>query len=367
MGVYGWGSSMTLVAHFDIPYTRVIAPDGSVEGDLPDFARDPGAVIPLYRAMVRTRTFDQRAVALHRTGRLGTFPSNLGQEAVGVGVASAMLPEDVLVPAYRDVGAQLYRGVTPVELLLYWAGDERGSDFSGPRHDFPISITVGEHPVQAAGVALAMQIRRERRVAVCTMGDGASSKGAFYEAMNVAGSMCLPVVFVIVNNQWAISAPRAIQSAAPTLAQKALAAGFPGEQVDGNDVVAVNAVCSRAIERARAGEGPTLIEAITYRLGDHTTVDDARRYRADEEVSRNWELEPVGRIRTYLADAGVWTKEDEEGLLAECAADVDRAAEEYLAIPPPSTESMFDHLYEELPPSVAEQRRQALRESPNDA
>ena len=358
---------MTTVAHFDIPYTRVIAPDGTVEGDLPDFARDVGEVVELYRAMVRTRTFDARAVALHRTGRLGTYPSNLGQEAVGVGIAAAMLTDDVLVPAYRDVAAQLGRGVTPVELLLYWAGDERGSDFAGPRKDFPISITVGEHPVQAAGVALAMQIRRERRVAVCTMGDGASSKGAFYEAMNVAGSMCLPLIFVIVNNGWAISAPRAIQSAAPTLAQKAVAAGFPGEQVDGNDVIAVTDVSRRAIERARAGEGPTLIEAVTYRLGDHTTVDDARRYRADEDVSRNWEFEPIGRIRSFLVAAGAWTKEDEEGLLAGCAAEIDQAAEEYLATPPLPTEAMFDHLYAELPPTVAAQRRRAIQESPDDA
>ena len=264
---------MATVAPFDIPYTRIIAPDGSVDGDLPDFARDPAGVIPLYRAMVRTRTFDARAIALHRTGRLGTYPSGLGQEAVGAGIAYAMKPEDVLVPAYRDTGAQLGRGVTPFELLMYWGGDERGSDYSGPRRDFPVSITVGEHPPHAAGVALAMQIRREPRVAVCTLGDGATSKGAFYEAINVAGSMWLPLVVVIVNNQWAISAPRAIQSGAPTLAQKAVAAGFPGEQVDGNDVIAVADVCARAVERARTGEGPTLIEAITYRLGDHTTVD----------------------------------------------------------------------------------------------
>jgi pyruvate dehydrogenase E1 component alpha subunit len=358
---------MTTVAHFDIPYTRVIAPDGSVEGDLPDFARDPSEVAALYRGMVRTRTFDARAVALHRTGRLGTYPSNLGQEAVGVGIAAAMQPDDVLVPAYRDVGAMLGRGVTPIELLLYWSGDERGSNFAGPRKDFPISITVGEHPVQAAGVALAMQIRRERRVALCTMGDGASSKGAFYEAMNVAGSMYLPVVFVIVNNQWAISAPRAIQSAAPTLAQKALAAGFPGEQVDGNDVIAVTDVCRRAVERARVGEGPTLIEAVTYRLGDHTTVDDARRYRADADVSRNWEFEPIGRIRSFLVAAGAWTKEDEEGLLAECAAEIDRGAEEYLATPLPRSEEMFDYLYAELPPDLQAQRLQAIQESQHDA
>lgn len=350
---------MTTVASFDIPYTTFIAPDGSVEGDLPEFARDPAAVVPLYRAMVRSRTFDARCVALHRTGRLGTYASCLGQEAVGVGLASAMREEDVLVPSYRDVPAQFWRGVTPYEVFLYWAGDERGSDFAVPRRDFPNSITVGEHTVQAAGVALAMQIKAEPRVAVCMIGDGASSKGAFYEAMNVAGSMYLPAVFVIVNNGWAISAPRAIQSAAPTLAQKGIAAGMPGVQVDGNDVVAMAEVSRQAIERARTGEGPTVIEAVTYRLGDHTTVDDARRYREDAEVSRQWELEPITRIRAFLVAAGAWTKEDEEGLLAECAAEIDRAAEEYLATAPLTAEAMFDHLYAELPPDVEAQRLQA--------
>jgi pyruvate dehydrogenase E1 component alpha subunit len=208
-----------------------------------------------------------------------------------------------------------------------------------------------------------MQIRREPRVAVCTLGDGGSSKGAFYEALNVAGVMYLPMVTVVVNNGWAISAPRAIQSAAPTLAQKAVAAGMPGVQVDGNDVIAVTEVCREAVERARAGEGPTLIEALTYRLGDHTTVDDARRYRDDAEVSRAWEVEPLGRIRNLLVAAGAWTKEDEEGLLAESAAEVDRAAEEFLATGPPPAEAMFDHLYETLPPGIAAQRLQASLEA----
>jgi 2-oxoisovalerate dehydrogenase E1 component alpha subunit len=358
--------TMSTIASFDIPHTRFIAPDGRAERDLPEFARDPRALIPLYRAMVRSRSMDARAVALHRTGRLGTYASGLGQEAVGVGLASAMEPDDVLVPSYREQAALLWRGVTPLEILLYWGGDERGSDFAGSRGDFPVSITVGEHPPQAAGVALAMKIRGERRVAFCTIGDGATSKGAFYEAINVAGAMCLPLVTVIVNNGWAISAPRSIQSAAPTLAQKAVAAGIPGEQVDGNDAIAVAEACRRAAARARAGEGATLIEAVTYRLADHTTVDDARRYRHDAEVSRQWELEPVGRLRNYLVAAGVWVKEDEEGLLAECAAEVDGAAEEYMATPPLPPEAMFDHLYAELPVSLEAQRLQAIQESAAD-
>ncbi len=343
----------------EIPYTSHIAPDGTLINGLPETTPDPESVIPLYRAMVRARTFDARAIALHRTGRLGTYSSCLGQEAVGVGMAYAMAEDDVFVPSYREQAGQLVRGVTPVELLLYWGGDERGSDFSGPREDYPVCITVGEHGVQAAGVALAFKIRREPRVAVCAMGDGASSKGAFYEAINAAGAMNLPLVMVLVNNGWAISAPTSVQTTAQTLAHKAVAAGIPGEQVDGNDVVAVTDVCSRAIERAREGGGPTLIEAVTYRLADHTTVDDARRYRNDDEVSAHWRLEPVARIRDFLAASGVWGKADEEELRAECSAEVDRAAEEFLAIPGQPTEAMFDHVWAEMPPDVAQQRIQA--------
>jgi pyruvate dehydrogenase E1 component alpha subunit len=350
---------MTAVASFDIPSVRYLRPDGSVEGTLPDFAHDPAALVPLYRAMVLTRTFDQRAIALQRTGRLGTYASCLGEEAVGVGVAFAMTPDDVLVPSYREQAAQLWRGVTMVELFLYWGGDERGSDFAGPRGDFPISVTVGEHPPHAAGVALAMKIRRQPRVAVCVVGDGGSSKGDFFEALNVAGALGLPVVFVVVNNQWAISVPRARQCGAATLAQKAVAAGIPGEQVDGNDVVAVADSARRALARARSGAGATLIEAVTYRLADHTTVDDASRYRDDAEVSRHWGQEPVARLRAYLTSVGVWSRDDEERLLVSCTREVDQAAEEYLTIPPQPAEAMFDHLFAKLPADLAAQRRAA--------
>jgi 2-oxoisovalerate dehydrogenase E1 component alpha subunit len=350
---------METVASFEISLVRYIGPDGRPVTALPDFAQDPAALVPLYRAMVLTRTFDQRAVALQRTGRLGTYASCLGEEAVGVGLASAMAPDDVLLPSYREQAAQLWRGVTMVELFLYWGGDERGSDFAGPRGDFPISVTVGEHPPHAAGVALAMKIRREPRVAVCVVGDGASSKGDFYEALNLAGALGLPVVFVVVNNQWAISVPRSRQSGAKTLAQKAVAAGIPGEQIDGNDVVAVVDATRRALDRARAGGGAGLIEAVTYRLADHTTVDDASRYRDDGEVSRHWDDEPVARLRTFLTSVGVWGRDDEERLLVDCAHEVDQAAEEYLTIPPQPAEAMFDHLFAQLPAELAAQRRAA--------
>ncbi len=310
--------------------------------------------------MVLTRTFDAKAVALQRTGRLGTFASSLGQEAVAVGIGAAMRPDDVLLPSFREQGAQFIRGVSMVELLLYWGGDERGSDFAGPREDFPICVPVGTQASHAVGVALAFRLREEKRAAVCVIGDGATSKGDVYEAMNLAGVWRLPVVFIVNNNEWAISVPRRAQTAAETLAQKAIATGFAGEQVDGNDVIAVRATVERALQRARDEGEPCLIEALTYRLSDHTTVDDASRYRDDAEVSARWKEEPIARLRTYLADAGLWGKEEEDRLLADCNERVNDATEQYLATAPQSPESMFDHLYADLPNALADQRASLL-------
>ena len=353
---------MTKVASFEVEHSRVLDPTGKTTQPLPGFAEERDVLVALYRAMVLTRTFDAKAIALQRTGRLGTYASCLGQEAVAVGVGSAMAREDVLLPYAREQGAQLLRGVTLTELFLYWGGDERGSDFQGPREDFPISVPVSTHAPHAAGVALAFAIRNEPRVAVCVSGDGSTSKGDFYEALNVAGAWRLPVVFVVTNNQWAISMPRAAQTAAATLAQKAIAAGFAGEQVDGNDVIAVRHVVERALGRARSGGGPHLVEAITYRLSDHTTADNASRYRDDESVGRRWREDPIARLRTYLTSAHGWSKEDEEATLEGCAADVDRAAEEYLATPPQPVEAVFDFMFEHLPADLAAQRAAAVRE-----
>ena len=333
---------MTTIAEFAITMTRYLDPAGIPVAPLPDFAQDAAALVALYRGMVLARTFDVKAVALQRTGRLGTYASSLGQEAVAVGIAAAMQPSDVLLPSFREHGAQLWRGVTLRELFLYWGGDERGNDFAGPREDFPNCVPVGSHAPHAVGVALAFRLRRESRAAVCVFGDGATSKGDVAEALNMAGVWRVPAVFVVNNNGWAISVPLAKQTAAATLAQKAVAAGIPGEQVDGNDVIAVRCATERALARARSGAGPSLIEAVTYRLSDHTTADDASRYRDDAEVSRHWQAEPVARLRSYLTAAGFWDKDREEKLLQECGHAVEAAANEYLATPPQPPASIFD-------------------------
>ena len=348
------------VARFEIRYSRFVDPKGNAVRPLPDFAADRAELVALYRAMVLARAFDAKAVALQRTGRLGTFPSALGPEAVGVGLGAALRKDDVFLPSFREHGAQLWRGVSLVELFLFWGGDERGSDFAVAREDFPICVPVATHAPHAVGVALAFKLRHQQRVAVCAFGDGATSKGDVAEALNMAGVWRLPLVFVINNNRWAISVPVTQQTAAETLAQKAIAAGIEGEQVDGNDVIAVREAVARAVAKARAGGGPHLIEALTYRLSDHTTADDARRYRSDADVSPHWGEDPITRLRNHLVGRDMWAKADEEGLLAEVSAAVDKAAESYLATPPQDPTAIFDFTYETLPKDLIEQRQAVL-------
>ncbi|TPW16644.1 MAG: pyruvate dehydrogenase E1 component subunit alpha [Halothiobacillaceae bacterium] len=349
------------VAHFDIFYHQRLNAHGDLIDPLSPVVQSAELLISLYRAMVQTRTFDSKTVALQRTGKMGTFSSSLGQEAVGVAIGSAMRPEDVLLPTYREVGAQFLRGVTMTEILLYWGGDERGMAFTHQAEDFPTSVPIATQVPHAAGVATAMKLRQQPRVAVVTLGDGATSKGDFYEGINLAGAWQLPMVTVVVNNQWAISVPRAAQTHASTLAQKAIAAGVPGEQVDGNDVIALYERLTLALDKARRGEGPTLIEAITYRMSDHTTADDASRYRSGEELERQKLYDPITRMKKYLLQQNLWTESQDESLKAECSAKMEEAVRLYLDTPPRPPETMFDYLYETLPHAYHAQRAELTK------
>ncbi|WPC05998.1 pyruvate dehydrogenase (acetyl-transferring) E1 component subunit alpha [Pseudomonas benzenivorans] len=341
-----------------LPYTRYLDPEGRLLAALPDWADDFDLLIRLYRQMVLTRLFDQKAVALQRTGRIGTYAPTVGQEAIGVAIGALMRADDVLVPYYRDTAAQVMRGVRMEEILLYWGGDERGSAYVEPAvgQDFPLCVPIATQALHACGVATAMKIRGEHRVAVTTCGDGATSKGDFLEALNVAGAWQLPVVFVVNNNQWAISVPRRIQCGAPTLAQKAIGAGFHGEQVDGNDILALYDRLRWALERARQGKGPVLLECLSYRLGDHTTADDATRYRSADEVKQAWREEPIKRLQAFLAAQGVWDEKREQTLVGECQAQVQRAVEAFEAAGEQPLDSVFDHVYAQWPAALAEQR-----------
>jgi pyruvate dehydrogenase E1 component alpha subunit len=352
---------MKTVAEFEIRYQQFLAPDGAEVAKLPEFAREPAELVRMYRLMTLVRTFDTKAINLQRTGKLGTYASCLGHEATHVGAGAAMRAEDVLIPVYREYGAQFWRGVKMSNVLLYWGGDERGNDFSASRHDYAWCVPIASQTLHAAGVGMAMKVRGEKRCALTFIGDGGTSEGAFYEALNLAGARDLPVVFIIVNNGWAISVPIGEQTATATLAQKAIAAGIPGTQVDGNDVIAVRHVVGQALERARSGKGPTVVEAVTYRLSDHTTADDASRYRPAEEVKAAWHAEPLIRIRNHLIRVGAWNAEHEEQLKAECAREVEAAVNEYLNTPKPTTDAMFEYLFARQPRGLIEQRALARR------
>jgi pyruvate dehydrogenase E1 component alpha subunit len=354
-------SERTSAAQFEIPYRACLSPEGRPLGALPPVARDGELLQRMYRMMVRARSFDAKAVNLQRTGKLGTYPSCLGQEATHVAVGAAMRAEDVLFTVYREVGTKLWRGVDMYRVLLYWGGDERGTIYERSPQDFPFCVPIASQMPQAAGAALAIKIRGEPRCVVAFIGDGGTSQGAFYEAINLAGARGLPLVCVIVNNRWAISVPVEQQTAAQTLAQKAIAAGIPGVRVDGNDALAVFEVTREALERARAGHGPTVIETMTYRLADHTTSDDASRYRRAEEVQAAWAAEPLVRLRRFLEARDLWDESAEQALRRECAEQVEAAVRQYLAMPKQSTDTMFDYLLAELPAALQSQRDEARR------
>src|SRR5690606_692647 len=317
------GRSMTVAAKFEIEYLQYLDADGKAVSELPKAFKDPKVLLPLFKQMLYVRTFDTKAIALQRTGKLGTYAACLGQEASHVGIGASMKPEDVFAPSYREYGAQFMRGVLPREVLMYWGGDERGNDFQGPKNDYPWCVPISTQCLMAAGAALSFKLRKQDRIAVACCGDGGSSKTDFYAALNSAGAYKLPLVLCVINNGWAISVPRASQTGAETLAQQGIAAGLHRLLVDGNDQVAVREAMRRATERARKGEGGSVIEFMTYRLHDHTTADDARRYRGEEEVKAGWTREPFIRLRNYLVKAKVWDEAQEKAWLEECAKKVD--------------------------------------------
>jgi pyruvate dehydrogenase E1 component alpha subunit len=333
---------------------EILDTEGRVDGDLMP-TLDPGEVRGLYRDMVLMRTFDGKALNLQRQGRMGTWPPIKGQEAVQAGVALAMAENDWLIPAFREHGIMVLRGVPLHLVYAYWAGDERGSCYPEGVRCFPVAVPVGSQWQHGTGVGLSLKLRGEDAVAVTFGGDGSTSEGDFHEAVNCAGVFDARTVFVIQNNQWAISVPLHKQTAAETLAQKAHAYGVPGLQVDGNDVFAVYVAAHEAIERARSGGGPSLIEAVTYRLGDHTTADDATRYRADDEL-KMWEgRDPILRLRSYLEQQGLWDDDQEAVLLEEAQAWVEAQVKILEEMPKQAPEAIFTSMYDEMPPHLVEQ------------
>ena len=345
---------MKIIDRFEVPYYQYLNENSELADEIPPIAENKTALLQLYRIMILVRTMDTKAIALQRTGKLGTYPSTRGQEAVFVGVGNAMDKTDIFVPYYRDMGTLIQRGTKLSQILQYWGGDERGNCYDNM--DFPYSVPIGSQTLHAAGAAFAVKFRKEKRAVLSMIGEGATSQGDVYEAMNVAGIWKLPIVFVVCNNQWAISVSREAQTAAHTIAQKAIAAGFNGEQIDGNDIIAVQHRTVEALKSAREKGEPRLLEMVCYRQHDHTTADDASRYESKSIREQEWKKEPVARLRRYLEKKGMWSDKQEEALQVECAAEVDAAVKEYLSITPQPLESMFDHLYAQLPDIYAPQR-----------
>ena len=352
---------MDTVFQGDIRHRCYLSPHGEALCSLPEWTQQPDRLLRYYRNMVLARQLDYKIIALQRTGQMGTYASLLGSEAIDAVVGELMAADDVLVPYYRNHALQLLRGTPLSDVLSYWGGDERGNAAVEMREDFPNAVPTATQTLHAAGVATAFKIRNEKRVAVTLCGDGATSKGDFPEALNVAGAWQLPVVFVVNNNQWAISVPRQIQSGAETLAQKAFGAGIHGEQVDGNDVIALHEAVQEALERARSGKGATMIEAVSYRLADHTTADDATRYRDSDELKAAWEREPIKRLQTWLHQQGWWDETQEKAWIEETGQIIQSGIDDYLARPAQPVEHLIDYLYAELPDALQEQRARLIR------
>ncbi len=341
--------------HVDVPLIRFLNPDGLLSSNCPQSLLEDGFLHKAYRHLWLTRRFDQRAIALQRTGRLGTYASCLGQEAVGTGIGLAMQAEDLFAPYYRDQATQLLRGVGMLDLLKFWGGMESGNDFDHARRDLPNCIPIATQITHAAGMATALKIRQQHQAVLTTCGDGATSRGDFYEPINLAGIWYLPLVLVINNNQWAISVPRGRQTGASTLAQKAVAAGVPALQVDGNDILAVHCVVAEALERARKGKGPSVIEAVTYRLCDHTTADDMKRYCPPERLEQAWKEEPILRLRRLMEHRHIWDERLESELQIEQERDIEEVVNAYLSLPEPDAMEIFSWLYAKMPDELQAQ------------
>ena len=349
-----------VAGRFEVSMLRILDEEGNCDETLKP-PLTPDQVKQLYELMVLTRVFDDLALKLQREGRIGTYPSSRGQEATQVASAYALGESDWLFPAFREAGAYITRG-WPLEMQYqYWAGDERGSKLPEDKHIFTIAIPVGTQVPHAVGFAWAAKLKGDKIAVLVYFGDGASSKGDVHEGMNFAGVFKVPLVLLCQNNQWAISVPRSKQTAAKTLAQRAISYGFEGFQVDGNDVFAVYKATKEALDKARSGNGPTLIECVTYRMGDHTTSDDAQRYRTNKELEEWTKRDPIERLRKYMKKNSLWTSEYENKVQTEASEKVRAAVEKFESAKPPEVRDLFAYTYAELPPNLTKQYEELAR------
>ncbi len=348
------------VAKFTIDHLQVLDEQGVVDAKLDPKLPDE-RLLEMYRWMRLARELDERMLKLQRQGRLGTFPPNTGHEAVSIPVAMAMGPKDWFVGAFRETGGRLVRGEPLTSPLYYYNGWEEGNILPDPALRItPVSVVIGCQVPHAAGLAFASRYQGEDAATVCFIGDGGTSEGDFHEGLNFAAVWKAPMVCIVQNNQWAISIPRSAQTASQTMAQKAIAFGIPCVQVDGNDALAMWVAINEALDHARSGKGPYLIEAVTYRLMMHTTADDPKKYRSEAEEKCAWEKEPLIRFRAYLGARGLWDDAKDAALIAEVKEQVDQAVRVFEAPADWAQDTAFDHVYGTDHPHLHEQRAEFL-------
>ena len=354
---------------FRVTHLSVLDEAGQLDAELDPQLKKSEAV-ELYRHMLWARRTDERMLKLQRQGRIGTFGPSTGQEAAHCGCGFVMAERDWFAGAFREHGLRLMRGESLQRQLLYYNGYEEGNvnePGANPRN-LPVSVIVGAQCLHAVGLAYAARLRGEQDVAAWTfMGDGATSEGDFHEALNFAAVWNLPVIFVVQNNQWAISIPREKQTRSGTIAQKAIAYGMPGVQVDGNDALAVVKAAREARARAAAGGGPTLIEAVTYRLMMHTTADDQYKYRSKDEEDLWWKRDPLVRFENYLVGKKWWSAQQQEALDEEFKLAIDEQVKAFEALGDFATDTPFDHVYGTTHALIEDQRREYLAELGKEA
>jgi pyruvate dehydrogenase E1 component alpha subunit len=350
---------MTEIASTDAPTVRLLAPDGTTVGDV-EVGLSEDELRELLRLMIRCRRLDRECWALQRQGELTVYPPFEGQEAAQVGSAFALGHDDFVFPSFRELAAAVVRGVDVVEYLQYHRGTWHGGPYDPIATRFaPICVPVATQIVHAVGWAMGARLDGSSACSLAYFGDGSASEGDFHEGANLAAVFRAPAILFCQNNGWAISVPSNEQFVAP-IAARAAGYGMPGVRVDGNDVLAVYAVTRDAVERARAGEGPTLIEAVTYRIGSHSTADDAARYRDEEEVIAWRERDPIDRYRTYLLGSGVIDHAFVRACDEEAAAWVAEIRAAVTALGEPPASEMFDHAYADPPATLRRQRWELL-------
>ncbi|MBW5466940.1 pyruvate dehydrogenase (acetyl-transferring) E1 component subunit alpha [Brevibacillus formosus] len=341
---------------------QVLSPAGELVGDLKG-QLDEETMVKMYENMVLVRHFDRKSINLQRQGRMGTYAPFEGQEASQVGSAMALTPGDWLFPTYRDHAAAIVHGQSMARVFLYWMGHMEGSISPKHLHIMPPCVPIATQMVHAVGTAWASKLQNEKHVSIAYFGDGASSEGDFHEALNFAGVFQTPTIFFCQNNGFAISVPFSQQSASKTIAQRSAAYDISGVRIDGNDIFAVWLTMKEAMQRALEGKGPTLIEAVTFRYGAHTTADDPKKYRDQENLSEEWrqERDPLQRLRVFLENQGLWNETKEAELIARVNEQIDAALVEAESYPKSKPEDMFKHVYAEPSWMATEQESELVK------